>query len=126
MDGMMRFGRFKGKHISDVPSVYIKWCCENIKDCPSFIVDEATKRNLVFGFSPEQRLSVIRKDKGMNVPRFVSERVGSEYERLCQEFDLLDGDESECPFGDDYMGPTIRWDGGLPFMRPSEFPREYR
>lgn len=47
--------------------------------------------------------------------------VGEYYHGLRDEWELAGGSEEQCPFGEDYDGPTICWVGGKPVLVPSEF-----
>lgn len=53
---------------------------------------------------------------------------GINFQPLTLEFVRAGGDEDSCPFDAEdyqYIGPTISWSGVVPFISPSEFPREF-
>ena len=37
--------------------------------------------------------------------------VGSDYAALREQWELAGGNAGECPFGEDYAGPSLDWDG---------------
>jgi hypothetical protein len=124
----MPFGKHKGKPLTEIPDGYLRWCLENVTDCPVQVAEEAARRCLVYGFSPEQRKAISRNGKGLDIPKFMAETVGCDYERLRGEFDRAGGDPDECPFDTEdyqYMGPRLAL-GHAPSIVPSEFPKEYQ
>ncbi len=45
--------------------------------------------------------------------------VGEHYEAMRAQWELAGGDSSQCPFGDDYSGPFLDWDGDEAVIRVS-------
>ena len=43
--------------------------------------------------------------------------VGEHYEAMRAQWELSGGDSSQCPFGDDYSGPFLDWDGNEAVIR---------
>lgn len=94
----MTFGKHKGKDVRDLPDGYLIWCLENIFDCPAPIGDEAARRALKAGKTPEERKAESRKGRGLDRPQFIAEVVGADFRRLRAEFVAGGGDLSACPF----------------------------
>ncbi len=43
----MRFGKFKGMALNEVPHSYLAWCSENLTACPTYITEELGKRGVM-------------------------------------------------------------------------------
>lgn len=145
---LMGFGKFKETSVTEVDAGYLLWCQENMDHCPLYIIGELRRRgygdhNLsgsAFLTKKQQARerkkakSRIKSEKQRRLSLELHENlksgmttVGSEYQRLRDEFDRANGDPDECPFDTNdhkYTGPTICWVGGKPVVVPSEFCKE--
>lgn len=43
----MRYGKFKGMALNEVPLSYLAWCSENLTVCPTYITEELGKRGVI-------------------------------------------------------------------------------
>lgn len=129
----MTFGKHKGLPVNEVRTGYLLWCYDSLPYSPDYILKELERRGVKLGQSwlekrvkqPSKKTSKRTQKKPAAVPKFMAEIAGRDYQRLREEFGRCDGDEGDCPFGEEYMGPTICWSGSVPSIRPSEMPRRY-
>ena len=53
----------------------------------------------------------VRAERRSAKARAARRAVGGDCASLREQWELAGGDASECPFGDDYAGPFLDWDG---------------
>ena len=117
---VMNFGEYTNRPIADVPDerllYFTKW-----KWCPVYVGYELVQRGYQRAKLPlrfRQRMKADMKANGKwecKPPKFSGTvNVGENYEWLHQAWLDAGGDESICPFGDDYSGPTIQCDDDGP------------
>ena len=46
---VMRFGRYVGRLVREVPTDYLLWCYDNVTTCPVYVVDELGSRGIITG-----------------------------------------------------------------------------
>ena len=117
---ILRFGKYKGIPVDEVPVDYLVWCCQGMKVCPPYIQLEVHRRA---AFNAEAQAAVCLlvgkwgkgrgKRKGKVEARKQGQRdrakaqlarvqknvfVGENFERLRAEFVAAVGDLSLCPF----------------------------
>jgi len=113
MTTTMKFGKYKGRPITEVDLKYLLWCRDNLPHCPTSILDELTrrgqttltsrqaaKRARVEHKARKQRAKAAEKlDRfahGVNLPN-------PDFDRLREEYAKAGGDLTACPFDtDDY------------------------
>jgi hypothetical protein len=118
MTTTMKFGKYKGRPITEVDLKYLLWCRDNLSHCPTPILDElmrrgqttltprqAAKRARVEHKARKQRAKAAEKlDRfahGVSIPN-------PDFERLREEYVKAGGDLTACPFDTDdytYTGP---------------------
>jgi hypothetical protein len=114
---VMQFGKHKGMAMELIPMSYLLWCAAKLKKCP-LVIQELDRRGV---------LDKYRAIKA-NPLTYKGTFTGSEHARLKVEFLRAGGDEDACPFDTkdyQYIGPAISWSGAVPFISPSEFPKEF-
>ena len=138
---VMSFGKFKSIPVTEVDTGYLIWCTENMARCPVYVVAELQRRGLgaavsgIAHLTKKQRKRAARKAERADAQRQASQAMlsslqagvvteGEDYQRLRDEWELAGGVDTDCPFGEDYCGPTVCWSGGKPVVVMSEFSRE--
>jgi len=128
---VMTFGKWRNCPVTEVDADYLRWCVDSIPRCPAYIVAEIKRRGRGVGVclgsdflserqkardakrcrrekvAARQREAALKKQAQMAAGVLLT---GSEYLLLRQEFYLLDGDESLCPFDTEdysYIGPEF-------------------
>ena len=115
---VMNFGKYEGVSLDSVPVEYLVWCAENLSRCP-IVVQELDRRGILDSVQGKAVDKYLRaKESPVTCKGTV---VGDYYQSLRDEWELAGGSEEQCPFGEDYVGPTICWAGGKPVLVPSEF-----
>jgi len=142
---IMKFGKFKGIPVNEIEAGYLLWCMENMSPCPLYVLVELERRGygrvLALPQSKSLTKKQIKREKRLrmaqeraDVQRAVAKQkldtlrdgvdvVGSDYQRLRDEWELAGGDEHDPPFGEDYEGPSLCWRDGKPMIVASEFRR---
>lgn len=115
---VMNFGKYKGVSLDLVPVEYLVWCAGNLRRCP-IVVQELDRRGILDSVTGRAVQNYRRSKENPVV--FKGTVTGEHYQHLRSEWEMAGGDESQCPFGDDYVGPTVCWVGGKPVLVPSEF-----
>lgn len=119
---VMTFGEYQNLPIAAVPDdrlmYYIKW-----KWCPVYVGYELVRRGYQRSKFPvrfRQRMKADMKANGnweCKPPKSNgSVTVGEHYEWLRLAYLEAGGDESACPFGDDYSGPTLMYEDDEPLI----------
>ena len=113
---VMTFGQYENLPLKDVDDGYLWWCTTK-SWCPVYVGYELIRRGyqriklplkLRRKMKNDERAKGTRKVKTPKASGTVN--VGENYEWLHQAWLDAGGDESICPFGDDYSGPTIQYD----------------
>lgn len=139
---VMQNGRYQGVKIKDLPVDYLMWITK--EKGWGWAKEELARREVELA-TPSQRNAwekkqiKLEKKQRRAVAKAEAQRsaanekleamkagldvVGSDYERLSNDFEMAGGDTEACPFGDDYEGPTLCWQGGKPLIVASEFRR---
>lgn len=120
---IIRFGKYKGIPVDEVPVDYLVWCCQGMKVCPPYIQLEVHRRS-AFDAEAQAAVSLLGRRLGKSLGKFhrkmgkVEARkqgqrdrakaqlaraqknvfVGENFERLRAEFVAAGGDLSLCPF----------------------------
>lgn len=131
------FGKHKGLPASQVPLSYLIWCSEQMLVVPDCVVEELKRRSsfdvragaavssLVFLKHSRKKKkkrgrrrahSRSQQKQEQPVKQVAEPIVGEHYERLLNEFEAMEGDNSSCPFGESYDGPRIAEVDGVPRM----------
>jgi hypothetical protein len=125
----MRFGKYRGAPVSQVPIDYLKWCYDQMTNCPSYVTEELGRRGVMTAdvwLTRHSQKVIAKKNKAIqrsakrearkadfaaHQRRVAQEKmaemqagvtiVGSGYERLRQDCDRMDCDPDECPFDTD-------------------------
>jgi hypothetical protein len=142
----LRFGKFAGVKISDVPLDYIQWMAREQR-AQWAIAEEARRRRLT---SPSKKCSpsagrkiadkLARREARAEHQRQRSANklarmqsgiriMGADHQRLLGEFHRAGGDSEACPFdceGYHYEGPEMVTVGGRTVIVESEFPTSRR
>ena len=120
---LMTYGKYEGKPIADIDNDYLLWCCEHLKFCPLYIGYELVQRGYKRTKLPlkfRRRMKYDMKARGVWVTQTPESdgttTVGEHYEWLRLAYLQSGGDESACPFGDDYSGPTLMYEDDEPFI----------
>lgn len=140
-DWVIQSGKHRGVKIMDLPVDFLEWAA--VKMDWGWAKKELGRRHLSLHCPSPEKSSRLQKKQEKKEAFAEHQRqeahtklaqmqegvviVGSDYHRLRQDFDRLDGDADDCPFdaGDrHYSGPTMAFMGGKFVMVPSEFPRE--
>lgn len=119
---IITFGEQKGCPISEVENgrlmYYAKW-----KFCPLYVGYELVRRGYKRTKLPvnlRRRMKADMKARGEWVTQTPKNNgaviVGKHYEWLRLAYLQSGGDESACPFGDDYAGPTLMYEDDEPFI----------
>ena len=119
---IITFGEHKGLPISEVGNdrllYYAEW-----KQCPLYIGYELVRRGYKRTKLPvnlRRRMKTDMKARGEWATEPPKNNgaviVGEHYEWLRLAYLQSGGDESACPFGDDYSGPTLMYEDDEPFI----------
>lgn len=121
MADVMLFGKHKGKNMEDVPLDYLMWCLKEIRKCPRNVLQEIDRRT---GLNPSHGKSAAKYLKVKANPLTYKCTIeGRDYSMLRDEWELAGGNAEDCPFGEEYEGPSLCWQGGKPIIVSSEFRR---
>ena len=132
---IISFGKYQGLDSSIVPVEYLEWCVENMSWVHPEIIHELKVRSkhcsrcaasvLLVGKGSKKKQKKFYRNKDV-AKRAESRRakdcaprtiVGEHYEAMREQWELAGGDSSQCPFGDDYSGPFLGWDGDEAVIR---------
>ena len=120
---ILRFGKYKGTPVDEVPVDYLVWCCQGMKVCPPYIQLEVHRR-AAFNAEAQAAVSLLGRRLGKSHGKFLKKMgkvearkqgqrdrakaqlarvqknvfVGENFERLRAEFVAAGGDLSLCPF----------------------------
>lgn len=119
---LMTFGKFKGIAVTEVPDWYIQWTVKQVW-CPTYVAVELTRRGTDYRHVPKvsrNKLKQHLKNTGQwetKTPKSSGTvNVGEHYEWARSEWEDAGGDAGQCPFGEDYVGPELRWEDGQPVI----------
>ena len=118
----MTFGKYKDEPIANINTDYLKWLVENLKFVPDYIATELFKRNQLKGVPNKKLLRNVAKNR-INAEKKKTKckasgtaTVGEHYEAMREQWEIAGGDASQCPFGDEYNGPFLSWEGDEPVI----------
>ena len=133
---LVSFGKFKGLDSSSIPVEYLEWCAANMSWVYPEIIAELEARSKTC-IRCASSLLLVGKGKGKkkwkkpykneaaakraaeNRARDTADKhiVGRDYAAMREQWELAGGDASQCPFGEDYSGPFLDWEGSEPVIR---------
>jgi hypothetical protein len=138
-DFVMQNGRYAGVKIGDLPAEYLTWIAT--EKGWGWAKEELARRE-VENATPSQRTALEKKQRRIEAKSQKAmanaeakrsaarekleymqagiDVVGDDYQRLRNDFEMAGGDPEGCPFGEDYEGPSLCWQGGKPMIVASE------
>lgn len=113
----MTFGKYEGVPITNVNTKYLKWLAKNLDFVPDYVIDELfNRRELKRLPRKTQARAKNNSRKKTTCKSSGSVTVGKDYEAIREQWELAGGDASQCPFGDEYTGPYLCWEGSEPVI----------
>ena len=119
---LMHYGKFEGIPVTEVPDWYIEWCVKQ-KWCFDYVVVECVRRGTEYRHLPKvsrpkykRHLQKTGQWETKTAKSSGTVTVGQDYEWARSEWEDAGGDASQCPFGEDYVGPELRWENGQPII----------
>ena len=126
MKHKVKFGKYKGCCVSEVPTQYLMWAVFELTKAPYYMTCELRERggippHAVRGFEEKFRKASRAAERAEKQRKAHSEPsawvVGEHSNRLEREFLEAGGDPNSCPFdiqGQQHEQPRIMWDGDHP------------
>jgi uncharacterized protein (DUF3820 family) len=119
---VMTFGKYQHKPINEVPYEYLHWCAKQ-DWCPVYIAVELDRRGAKYIEIPvktrrkyKQHMKNTGQWEWKEAKASGTVSVGEHYEAMREQWELAGGDATQCPFGDEYTGPYLCWEGSEPVI----------